>query len=403
MSTPGNGRFKATLAKWLLAALVLAGLGVGAKVYFFPAEETMQYLTATAARADVRETVLATGTLEAFKQVSVGAQASGQVKSLKVALGDEVKQGDLIAEIDAQSQENAMRIAEADLENMKAQRAAKAATLKQAESEYKRQKGMLTARATSQQDYESALATLTETKADIAALDAQIVASTIDVDTARVDLGYTSITAPMDGVVVAVITKEGQTVNASQSTPTIVKLAQLDTMTVKAEVSEADVVHVSPDQHVYFTILGEPDRKYEATLRSIEPAPDSIEDDDDDTTSSSDEAIYYNALFDVPNPDRRLRISMTAEVTIILDEAENVLTIPEAALGTTDDQGRHAVRVLGADGAPETRWVRTGISDSVNVQVLEGLDEGEQVILGEADAEAVLEQEASRHRGRMRL
>ncbi|MGE4505459.1 MAG: efflux RND transporter periplasmic adaptor subunit [Desulfovibrionaceae bacterium] len=402
MSTPGNGRFKARLAKWLLAALVLAGLGVGAKVSFFSPEETMQYLTATAARADVRETVLATGTLEAFKQVSVGAQASGQVKSLKVALGDEVRQGDLIAEIDAQSQENAMRIAEANLENMKAQRAAKAATLKQAESEYQRQKGMLTARATSQQDYESALATLTETKADIAALDAQIVASSIDVDTARVDLGYTDIIAPMDGVVVAVVTKEGQTVNAAQSTPTIVKLAQLDTMTVKAEVSEADVVHVRPEQRVYFTILGEPDRKYEATLRSIEPAPDSIE-DEDTTTSSSDEAIYYNALFDVPNPDRRLRISMTAEVTIVLDEAENVLTIPEAALGTTDDQGRHGVRVLGADGAPETRWVRTGISDSVNVQVLEGLDEGEQVILGEADAEAVLEQEASRHRGRMRL
>lgn len=386
--------------KAALAAVVI-GLGVGAKLLFFPAPEPMQFLTAQAEMGDIRETILATGTLEAFKQVSVGAQASGQVKSLKVALGDTVTQGTLIAEIDSQSQQNELRIAEASLENIKAQRAAKAATLKQAQSEYTRQKGMLSAKATSRQDYESAQATLAETRADIAALDAQIVAATIDVDTARVQLGYTSITAPMDGVVVAVVTKEGQTVNASQSTPTIVKLAQLDTMTVKAEVSEADVVHVTPGRKVYFTILGEPDTNYEATLRSIEPAPESIEDEDD--TSSSDEAIYYNALFDVPNPDHKLRISMTAEVTIVLNEARNVLTIPETALGSKDEQGRYAVRVLSPEGRPETRAVRTGLTDSVRAQVLEGLEQGESVILGEADADAIVEQESNRHRPPMGL
>ena len=378
-----------------------AGLGIGAKVLFFPASEPVQYLTETASVGDIRETVLATGTLEAFKQVSVGAQASGQIKSLKVALGDTVEKGSLIAEIDSQSQENDLHIAEADLENMKAQKAAKEATLKQAESEYKRQAGMLKAKATSRQDYESALASLTQTKAEIAALDAQIVAADIDVDTARVELGYTSIVAPMDGVVVAVVTKEGQTVNAAQSTPTIVKLAQLDTMTVEAEISEADVVHVHPGQQVYFTILGEPDHQYEATLRSIEPAPDSIEDDDTDTTSSEDEAIYYNALFDVPNPDHKLRISMTTEVTIILDEAQGVLTIPETALGSKNGQGRYTVQVLGPDGGVETRNVVTGLSDSVNIQVVEGLREGDRVILGSANGDAVVEQESRRHGPRM--
>ena len=223
--------------KWIYraaAVIVLAGLGLGAKVAFFPAAEPVQYLTAPVTRGDVRETVLATGTLTAFKQVSVGSQASGQVRTLAVELGDTVREGDLIAEIDSQSQENAMRIARASLENIKAQKAAKEATLMQAESEFARQEGMLRAKATSRQDYEDALATLTGTRADIAALDAQIVAADIDVDTARVELGYTRITAPMDGVVVAVVTKQGQTVNANQSTPTIVKLAQLDTMTVEA-------------------------------------------------------------------------------------------------------------------------------------------------------------------------
>ncbi|EGB13304.1 efflux transporter, RND family, MFP subunit [Pseudodesulfovibrio mercurii] len=387
--------------KWLYkaaAVLVLVGLGVGVKLYFFPASAPMQYLTSPVTRGDVQETVLATGTLTAFKQVSVGAQASGQVNSLKVELGDAVKEGDLIAEIDAQSQENALRIAEADLEKIKAERAAKVATLQQAQSEYTRQQKMLKSKATSRQDYEDAQATLAETRADIASLDAQIVAAAIDVDTARVDLGYTKITAPMDGVVVAVVTKEGQTVNAAQSTPTIVKLAQLDTMTVESEVSEADVVHVKPGQKVYFTILGEPDNKYEATLRSIEPAPSSIlTDDDGTTTSSSDEAIYYNALFDVANPDHKLRISMTAEVTIVLDEARNVLLIPESALGDKDKQGHYSVRVLTQDNRAEVRGVRTGLSDSVNIQVLDGLTEGDLVILGEADADTVVSQSSRRH------
>lgn len=388
------------MKKYIKVGLIVLAvcLAVGAKAALFPGHEPMQYLTEPVTKGDIRESVLATGTLTAFKQVSVGAQASGQVKSLKIALGDTVKEGSLIAEIDSQSQENALRIAEADLRNIQAQRDAKVATLRQAESEYKRQKGMLKAKATSRQDYEDALATYTQTKAEIASLDAQIVAADIDVDTARVDLGYTSITAPMDGVVVAVVTKEGQTVNAVQSTPTIVKLAQLDTMTVEAEVSEADVIHVHPGQKVYFTILGDPDRQYEATLRSIEPAPDSIESDDDSsTTSSEDEAIYYNALFDVPNPDHTLRISMTAEVTIVLDEATNVLTIPETALGAKRKDGKYAVRILRPDNAVETRFVRAGLSDSVNIQILEGLEEGTRVILGQADTDAVLEKESKRH------
>ncbi|SMF35153.1 efflux RND transporter periplasmic adaptor subunit [Desulfovibrio gilichinskyi] len=379
-------------------------IGIGMKFILFPANQSVQYLTTKVVKSDIQETVLATGTLEAFKQVSVGAQASGQVKSLNVSLGDEVKKGDLIAEIDSQSQENNLHIAEADLENVKAQLTAKKAELNLAESEYKRQKGMLGAKATSIQDYESALATLAETKAEIAALDAQIVAASIDVDTARVTLGYTSITAPMDGIVVAIVTKEGQTVNAAQATPTIVKLAQLDTMTVKAEVSEADVVKVYPGQKVYFTILGEPDHKYKATLRSIEPAPDSIEDEDsNDTTSSEDEAIYYNALFDVPNPDHKLRISMTVEATIILNEATNVCIIPEGALGAKDEQGRSSVQILSADGKPETLKVHTGLSDSVNIQIIDGLKEGDSVILGEADADSVIKEESNRPRQPMGL
>ena len=147
------------------------------------------------------------------------------------------------------------------------------------------------------------------------------------------------------------------------------------------------MVHVAPGKKVLFSILGDPDSRFEATLRSIEPAPASIATDDDSTTtSSSDEAIYYNALFDVPNPDGLLRISMTAEVTIVLDEAVDVLLIPESGLGEKVGQGTCAVNVLTRDGRVETRTVKVGLSDSVHIEIREGLAEGEEVILGQADA-----------------
>ncbi|WP_202797903.1 macrolide transporter subunit MacA [Desulfocurvibacter africanus] len=392
-------RFVLAVALLIVAAVKLA---------FFPASPAPQYLTAQAEITNLEETVLASGTLEAFKQVSVGAQVSGQVKSLKVALGDQVKQGQVIAEIDSLPQQNELRNAEASLESVRAQRRAKQATLLQAELEFKRQREMLAEDATSRQDYESAQATLNATRADIAALDAQIVQASIAVDTARIDLGYTRITSPMDGVVVAIVTKEGQTVNAAQEAPTIVKVAQLDTMTVEAEISEADVVRVEPGQRVYFTILGEPDHRYEATLRSIEPAPESIAYDESSSTSSSssssDEAIYYNGLFDVPNPGHKLRISMTAQVTIVLNETKDALTIPSGALGAKDAQGRYTVRVLNQDGMPEKRTVRVGMNDTVNAQILEGLERGGRVIVGEAAADsAESEEDNARPRPPMRL
>lgn len=373
-----------------LALLVGAGF-FGFDSYRSKAAEKPSYLSAMATRKDISESVLATGTLEALKQVSVGAQVSGQIKSLHVALGDQVKKGEVIAEIDSMTQQNALKQADAQLKDVTAQRAAKVATLKQAQLAFDRQKLLLKQDASSKEAYESAEATLAATKADIAALDAQIQEATISTDTAKVNLGYTTITAPMDGTVVYVAVKEGQTVNAAQTTPTIIKLAELNTMTVEAEISEADVVKVTPGMPVSFTILGDPDRPYTATLRQIQPAPDSISEDDDSgsssssaSSSSSSSAIYYNGLFDVPNTDGKLRISMTAEVTIKLAEAKGALTIPLSAVGDVAN-GKASVQVLGADDAVTTREIETGLDDGALIEVKSGLQEGERVVLREAE------------------
>ncbi|MCW0181835.1 efflux RND transporter periplasmic adaptor subunit [Zavarzinia sp.] len=378
----------------IVALVALAGAAVwGAKLWLYPAEtEAPRYLTAVAARKDIEQVVLATGTLEAFKQVSVGAQVSGQIKSLKVDFGSVVKAGDLIAEIDSKTQENDLKNAEAQLANVKAQRTAKEAVLKQAELAFTRQKKMLAAASAAREDYETAEATLAATRAEIAALDAQIDQADIQVSTARLNLGYTRIEAPIDGTVVAVVVEEGQTVNSNQSTPTIVKIAQLGTMTVKAEISEADIIRVSPDLPVYFTILGDADHRYEAHLRMIEPAPTSINSDTTSVSSSSSSssttstAIYYNGIFDVPNADGRLRIDMTAQVSIMLGSAKGAVTIPTTALGTRDADGGYTVQVVDAAGNLSPRKIHVGIEDETDVEVKDGLADGETVVLGDSAA-----------------
>jgi macrolide-specific efflux system membrane fusion protein len=369
-----------------LLALVLLGAGYAFVYHQGSAADEPQFITAAAVVRDLEETVIASGTLQALKQVSVGAQVSGQLKSLKVALGDEVKSGQLVAEIDSTTQRHALRDAQASLAYVRAQRQAKAAQLRQAQLALKRQQDMHAQEASSRSDLEAAETTLDTTRAEIAALDAQIAQSAIAIDKAQADLNYTRITAPMDGKVVAVLAQEGQTVNSAQATPTIVKLAEMGTITIKAQISEADVTRVQVGQTVYFAILGEPDMRYQAVLRTIEPAPDSIAQETIPgmgQSGTAGTAIYYNALFDAPNKDGKFRIGMTAEVHIVLAKAQGAVTIPSAALVKTGSADSQQVRVVNDVRQVALRPVRLGINNGIDAQVLEGLTEGERVIVGD--------------------
>ena len=414
-------------AKIIVAVVCLLAIAVTAWYFFKPQQQQPQYITAEVAHGDIEDSVLATGVLEATKMVSVGAQVSGQVKKMYVKLGDPVKQGQLIAQIDSIRQENDLKTAEASIKNQQAQLAVKQANLAKVQSEYQRQQAMYAQDATSRAELESALASYKTAQADILAINAQIEQSRLTLATAKEDLGYTQIIAPMDGTIVAIVTEEGQTVNANQSAPTIVKLAKLDTMTIKAEISEADVMKVEQGQIVYFTTLGNSDKKHYAKLRQVEPAPDSINTETSNTSSSSSTAIYYNALFDVPNEDGKLRIDMTAQVYIILNEAKNVLTIPAAAIqssnrsqtkrsdtakeqtakSSTDqtqmdrpkrlelsaeeksliEQGKASlsmVRVVQADGTAKPQAVLVGLNNRVTAQIIKGLKQGDQVVIADA-------------------
>ncbi|CAI0827229.1 efflux RND transporter periplasmic adaptor subunit [Serratia ficaria] len=377
--------------RYLLPLVIVAAIALFLYFRTQGAADAPRYITAVAQTRDLEQTVLADGTLAAQKQVSVGAQVSGQIKALHVALGDRVRKGQLVAEIDDLTQQNALQDAEAALKNIRAQRASKLATLRNDQLGYRRQRSIVARGVGVPADYDAARAALEATRADIEALDAQTVQAKIAVNTAQVNLGYTKITSPIDGTIVALPVEAGQTVNAVQSAPTLVKVAQLDTMTIEAQISEADVVKVKTGMPVYFTILGEPAKRYRARLRAIEPAPDSINDDttssststsSSSSSSSSSTAIYYVGLFDVANPDGALRISMTAQVYIVLSRAKGAVVIPATALRGDE------VEVVDEQGNVARRPVKVGINNNVDAQIVSGLLAGEKVIVSRVSAGA---------------
>lgn len=385
-------RLKAVLPILLIALVVI---GAGAAFTLSSSASTPTRLTTPVMRGNVESTVLATGTLKPSRLVAVGSQASGRITSLKVAVGDTVKEGDLIALIDSTTQDNALKTAKAALANVQAQRNERVAELENANLTLARQQAIYEKQAGSRADLQSAEAEVKVVTAQIEALDAQITEAEVAVETAQADVGYTRISAPMDGTVLAIVNQEGRTVNATQSAPTIVALGDLTRMTVRAEISEADITRVEAGQKVRFNVIGDRAKSYDATLAAIEPAPESIVDDSSVATSStgssssssstSSSAIYYIGVFDIPNDDGRFRTYMSAEVNIILGSALDVLTIPSSALPETAATGISQVRVE-KDGGIETRKVEIGLNNKITAEVKSGLSEGERIVIGEGSA-----------------
>ncbi len=368
------------IPKLAIAAVLLAACAIGGWLYFVRAETPKVPTTVAVGRGDIEQSVLATGALEAKSVTSVGAQVSGTVQTLPVKLGDTVKAGDLIAQIDSTNQQNAVKSAEASLANMQAQLLAKQADLSTAQAALERATTLAGQKLLSDADLMTAQAALASAKAAIASLDAQISQSQLAVDDANLALKRTTISAPIGGTIVAVLVTAGQSVNANQSSPTIVKIADLDTMIIKAQISEADVTKVAPGQSATFTILGDPSTKIAATLLSVEPAPDAIS-TADTGLSTSDNAIYYNGLFTVANADHRLRIAMTAQVTITIKSAKGVLTLPASVLGTPDSNGIYHLGVYDkSTRQTRTADVEIGLNNNITAEIKSGLAEGDLVV-----------------------
>ncbi|KSV75882.1 hypothetical protein N185_15670 [Sinorhizobium sp. GW3] len=346
--------------------------------------ENTDGMTAIVTRGSVEELVLALGTVEPASMVRVGAQVTGQIKAVHVQVGQSVEAGELLAEIDAVPQRNALRIAKAKVSDTKAQRTVKMIEIRYAEATYKRQFSLSERNAVSQTAFEDAEAKYNALKAQLESLDAQIEQSEVDLETAEANLAYTQIVAPMKGRIVAVPVQQGQTLNAAQTSPTIVVIANLDEMIVKVRISEADVTRTKPGQRAWFTTIGDPRTRYEAPLEAVEYAPSSIANEpprEAATEPAKESAIYYDGVLRVENSKGNLRTKMTAQVRISVGRADNVLIVPWAALSLVQSDGSYLVKTKARNGKIVDRSVRIGFTDKINAEVVEGLREGDVVNL----------------------
>ncbi len=333
-------------------------------------------LTEPVTKGMIERTVIAAGIIQPVEFVDVGAQISGQLRTLNVTLGAKVKKGQLLGEIDPTLNQAKLTEAMATVENLEAQRKARLEQRALAQLQRSRNARLLAEDALAPSEAEVTEASYRVAVTAVTSLDAQIKQARAGVATAQANLGYARIVAPMDGEVVSITARAGQTLNANQTAPNILRIARLDTMTVWAQVPEADITNLRIGQEAYFTILGDPDTKRKSTVRQILPGPEII-----------NGVVFYNALFDVPNPDKSLKVQMTAQVHIVQDRSTEALLVPLSALAA-DKQGRpdrHRAKVLLADGTTETRSLKTGIKNGQAAQVLSGVNEGELLVVGDSD------------------
>lgn len=396
--------------KWpILLLLVLLFFSI----WFFNRDSNGQtrFSTATVSRGNIENLVTATGVLQPREYVDVGAQVSGQLKVLHVEVGSPVKEGDLLAEIDATVYAARVEGTRAQLRNQQAQLKDREAQLKLARINYQRQVNLRKEDASTAEELQSAEAQLQSAEAQLESLKAQVAQTESSLRAEEANLEFARIYAPMSGTVVSITSRQGQTLNTNQTAPTVLRIADLSVMTVQAQVSEADIGKLTPGMRVYFTTFGSGGKRWYSTLSRVEPTPTIL-----------NNVVLFNALFDVPNPDGDLMTQMTTQVFFIASQARDVLQVPVAALNFKKDEGENPhsprtrpeangqntqpagkppaasadavqkreprsamIRVLSPKNQVEERVVTIGVSNRVRAEVLSGLVEGDRVILGDAN------------------
>lgn len=343
--------------------------------------------TSTAKCGDLESSVLASGVMKPENLVAVGAQVTGRILSVKVKPGEHVKKGDVVALIDSINQNNTLLKDQATLRQYEANRDQRLAELDLAKQDLARNQLLIDKHAVKKSDYDTSVNKVRQQQAQLAASEAIIEAARIDVKISETKLGYTRITAPIDGTVLATGVQEGQTVNAELAAPMIAVLGQLDAMNVQVDISEADITKVQEGQRLYFNIRGHNAQRYEGVLQKIIPAPSTIANDSSfapssgtSNNASSGVAVYYMGTFRVPNPQGFLKTYMTAEVHILLAEAKNVLIVPLSALRSTNEDNKATVCLVGSNNVVSERTVETGITDKINIEIKSGLNEGDVVV-----------------------
>lgn len=389
--------------------IILLILGVGGYFiydnFFKVKDEKVEFITKKAKKGSFSKKVDATGEIFATELIDVGAQVSGQIKKLYVKLGDQVKKGDMIASIDSSTQQNSIDNKEAQLAIYKAQLESAKVALNIAKTQFDRENALFAKNATSKQEFESAKNTFSANSAKIKELEAQIKQTNIELSTAKINLGYTKITAPRDGTVVSVQVEEGQTVNANQTTPTIVNIADLSHVKMKMQIAEGDITKIKVGTPVEYSILSEPTKKFQTTVSSIDPGLTTLSDgsygssssskSSYSSSSSSSSAVYYYAQSIVDNKDGILRIGMTTQNELLIANVKDAIIVP--SIGIKKDENGTFVYVL-KDGKPVKTAVKTGIKDNLDTQIISGINEDDEIITSQGSSSEIAKMIAKEHK-----
>lgn len=371
-------RFSKTSLRRVTGLLAVGALVVGGWYWYAGAArkpDPNSARAATVTRGTIEELVTSQGKLEAKQYVDVGTQVSGQLKKIYVEIGDTVKQGQLVAEIDPRVYQAQVEASEARINSLRAQLNQQKATAKLAEQNLKRNQSLIAVNAVSQQALQESESEAAVAKAQVESIVAQIQETESNLKGIRTNLGFTKIYAPMAGTVTTMPAREGQTLNANQTAPTILQIANLDLMTVRAQVAEADVGRLKEGMPAYFTTLGNSDRRWQGRVRQIQPSPEVVND-----------VVLYDVLIDVKNQGRQLMTGMTTQVFFILGKAEKATIIPAEALGQRaadhDNEAGKAYRVaVLTEKGRETRIIHVGLQTRTQAEVRDGLQAGERVLV----------------------
>ena len=364
--------------KKLIGLLAVVGIAAGGWYWYSVATQKPQresLIPITVTRGTIEEVVTSQGKLEPKQYVDVGTQVSGQLKKIHVDIGNAVHKGDLLAEIDPRVYQAQVEAGEAKLNSLRAQLNQQKAEAVLAEQNLKRNQNLIAVNAVSQQALQETESQAAVAKAQVDSIAAQIQETQSNLKASQTNLGFTKIYAPMDGTVTTLPTKEGQTLNANQTTPTVMQVANLDTMTVRAQVAEADVNRLKENMPAYFTTLGDTEQRWQGTVRQIQPSPELVND-----------VVLYDVLIDVKNEGRQLKTGMTTQVFFILGKADDAVIVPAEVLthraAKEDNQNGKAYRVaVATENGREQRIIHVGLQTRTQAQVIDGLKEGERVFV----------------------
>lgn len=378
---------KSKKLKYFLVLVVLVALALSVYFYIQSQKKQPEPQTVEVTQGDLTQIVKATGEIYASDIVSVGAQVSGQIQKLYIKLGQDVKKGELIAEIDSTTQLDKLNTSKAELEAAKADLAAKRVALQTLKQNYQRKLTLYKAEAGSREELEQANNQLKQAIADVESNEYRLKQLQINVNTAQTELGYTQIRSPLTGTVVSMPVEAGQTINFAQTTPLIATIANLNMMEIRMQVAEGDYTKLKENMPVKFSTLADPNVKLDGVIQSIDPALTTLTKGTyDDKNENANAAVFYYARMLVDNPERKLSIGMTTQNDIIVNQKKNVLKIPKT---TVIGYGSDAmVYLYQPDTKPQPRKVVTGISDSNDIEIKSGLKLGEKILAEAPDDSA---------------